>query len=1731
MPKVSHEALKKLRLEEIDNAVQGEIAAEDPAVVSQPEGLMPASPSNASSLAGLDPLPEFQHTAEHPIVAKEALTSETKSTTEGKTSELTEIGAGESNSDNSDASDKLKTVELLKSGLNRLSTEEVKDLFLQLFQQRTEQQTPPSPAIVDDAAKKSAVVAEVLVTASEAPETSGVEQASVVIAETGPQRETPEVLQEGVLGKEEEMVQSESTATMAVEQSQLPEAASTVSEDKGIKRKREAMTASGVEDLGFQEIGRLVKLLRDNPALGQLLSNSTTTTEAIGAPMLTGKIPESSPFMGTPDNIRSSKGFALAAATIPPIFRAENALPVTSVASCPRRIRSGNPDDIREFGEWMAEMLRSADSYSQAYDLTDAETAVFRNLVDEFCTQVRHVLSSVALVEGVEIPDAPAVETFLHCACKLLYALCLRYILRGMPRCVSSRYDRSLKNQGDAKNIFDFMRTQNNWMELIRKGQGTHLKTLAPELADDWSHTTVFRLQGSFACCSGKYTVHPVVSCWAGKNITHILDILTNSLFPLGKKRPVFIPPGITDVFFTALNAALDRQKLAKALMKVKPSGTPLRNEDGTTKGCVCPDLSPFHVTSFVVEPMIRMARPYRKTRERSLTEEKDARKKKREPNTPIEEDGWKKTLTPQRLYQDGKKKGTIGEDSTTRVGPAPEEAAHAAAIEEGSRVIEEAAIKMVPSLVEPLWLPHTHEEDKEVLHEETRTIMRAFARASLGIDVDLPHRGVLNSLNSSNTFIFNEYYLNNYKPRPTLHREGCRNCGCFIDPQVIPQNSPNSLLSSPALCSTCGPRIEKHLSREADSRGILWEALPSLDRALAMCLGEFSLAQLNIAGRLQRPQMAEFWRTWSDEEDAEFIGELTTKGISVPLKKGVSIQDIVQMYHRDRPRSLGANWTHPRELREWQLGKFTPSKSAKKYESEIWENIKAYDELKTIHRIPCGEEHEYVLSNLNAVLSGTKVRPIFDLRWDNGFLSVPKFSLPSLHKCRHLFKRDAWMTKFDLKSAYHHGAMTEEAKKLLGFRAPDGSPWYFDVLPFGLASAPHDFQRLMMVLGKKWKKEGMTTIIYLDDILLISLTRREVEEEGKTILEDLREAGFLLSSKSELWPTQVTEFLGIIINTIAMTFSPTIKRWDALWKGLAELCSKAFQLGRWSRREVARSAGRLTSLSVAMGQTALLTARSLSAWLYAENIKSLHWDEEVEVLYQNTETTEGMSLEELARASPQGVDFQGALIAIFQLAAIFEAPMRELRPGSGWELSFEVPTLPEGQPVEATKVDPDETVWLFSDASDIGVGAALVLPEREKKGQEPLSFFQEVNFIDTEVESLRGLDPENWITQIEVNATSELKSLSRGLLTTVLGSFSSLKAELVALLRALQAFERYIEGRTVVWVTDSLSACFVLMKGSRCRMASRIASIITSLATAKGVAIIMHWAERDWNQSADALSKPTKDLRFCFSPRAFAVLLTIWKKNYAFVPNIDLFATRANALCNRFVTKTADPHATALDAFTLARAGEGWAAWMYPNWNVRVLESIPPLVQRLNCMIALLLPSWAEDCLKEIKVIARQNSRGLGVVVLKTGMKWQAVDPAEGRGLTKAISHDALVVMLSKKGKGLESLEKQLSLEDNHVPEEMPSLEEFPEVQVALQRRVADQVVLRKRIIEKRVQPFGGDALPIIGARAAPRPMMGIDGLGNPLPAFVFPKEKERKDRALSGVSRRRKRMRMSTA
>ena len=77
-------------------------------------------------------------------------------------------------------------------------------------------------------------------------------------------------------------------------------------------------------------------------------------------------------------------------------------------------------------------------------------------------------------------------------------------------------------------------------------------------------------------------------------------------------------------------------------------------------------------------------------------------------------------------------------------------------------------------------------------------------------------------------------------------------------------------------------------------------------------------------------------------------------------------------------------------------------------------------------------------------------------------------------------------MFSFDLKSGYHHVDIYPGHRKFLSFswRFSDGAVRYFQfsVLPFGLSSAPYVFTKLLKPLVKKWRGEGKTIILYLDD-------------------------------------------------------------------------------------------------------------------------------------------------------------------------------------------------------------------------------------------------------------------------------------------------------------------------------------------------------------------------------------------------------------------------------------------------------------------------------------------------------------------------------------------------------------------------------------------------------------------------------------------------------------------------
>ena len=81
------------------------------------------------------------------------------------------------------------------------------------------------------------------------------------------------------------------------------------------------------------------------------------------------------------------------------------------------------------------------------------------------------------------------------------------------------------------------------------------------------------------------------------------------------------------------------------------------------------------------------------------------------------------------------------------------------------------------------------------------------------------------------------------------------------------------------------------------------------------------------------------------------------------------------------------------------------------------------------------------------------------------------------------MFTEDDILSKFDLKSGYHHLDIFEPHQKYLGFawESDDQQHFYvFTALPFGLSMARYAFTKLMCPLIGYWKDRGLRMVLYL---------------------------------------------------------------------------------------------------------------------------------------------------------------------------------------------------------------------------------------------------------------------------------------------------------------------------------------------------------------------------------------------------------------------------------------------------------------------------------------------------------------------------------------------------------------------------------------------------------------------------------------------------------------------------
>ena len=148
---------------------------------------------------------------------------------------------------------------------------------------------------------------------------------------------------------------------------------------------------------------------------------------------------------------------------------------------------------------------------------------------------------------------------------------------------------------------------------------------------------------------------------------------------------------------------------------------------------------------------------------------------------------------------------------------------------------------------------------------------------------------------------------------------------------------------------------------------------------------------------------------------------------------------------------------------------------------------------------------------------------------------SQGEVQMEGLHTTRSLLRRGDFMMKLDLKDAYYAVPIHPESRKYLRFYH-EGRTYEFCCLPFGLSLAPRVFTRILRPIIVRLRSEGIRTVIYLDDLLLIHHQKDRLTKIFNYVRRLLSGLGFIVKlEKCSPEPTHRLVFLGAVLDTTCM--------------------------------------------------------------------------------------------------------------------------------------------------------------------------------------------------------------------------------------------------------------------------------------------------------------------------------------------------------------------------------------------------------------------------------------------------------------------------------------------------------------------------------------------------------------------------------------------------------------------
>ena len=182
--------------------------------------------------------------------------------------------------------------------------------------------------------------------------------------------------------------------------------------------------------------------------------------------------------------------------------------------------------------------------------------------------------------------------------------------------------------------------------------------------------------------------------------------------------------------------------------------------------------------------------------------------------------------------------------------------------------------------------------------------------------------------------------------------------------------------------------------------------------------------------------------------------------------------------------------------------------------------------------------------------------RPIIDLSRFNRFVVGTKFRMETVQSVLASVRQGDWMVSLDLKDAYLQVPVHPESRRFLRFSTPEGT-FQFKVLCFGLSTSPQVFTRVMAPVSVILHSLGIRMLRYLDDWLILAKSLQECLWARDKVFQLCQELGIQLNlEKSQMVPTQVATYLGMIINSTTLRASPAPKRCSSLLSLIEEFLS-----------------------------------------------------------------------------------------------------------------------------------------------------------------------------------------------------------------------------------------------------------------------------------------------------------------------------------------------------------------------------------------------------------------------------------------------------------------------------------------------------------------------------------------------------------------------------------------------